>query len=64
MVSSLNRKMGEAKTQIVDFFCDYTFNYENNLKKTYALSCFKFQSFSVFMNYPSADGNLVQVTQI
>ena len=33
-------------------------------KKTYALSCLKFQSFSVFTNYPSADGNFVQVTQI
>ena len=33
-------------------------------KKTYALGCLKFKSFSVFTNYPSADGNLVQVTQI
>ena len=56
---------GVHKSQTVDFFCDYTFNYKNNLKKkTYALSCLKFKSFSVFTNYPSADGNLVQVTQI
>ena len=61
-------KCEEQKHRLLIFFCDYTFNYKNNVKKknkkTYALSCLKFKSFSVFTNYPSADGNLVQVTQI
>ena len=37
---------------------------KNKKQKTYALGCLKFKSFSVFTNYPSADGNLVKVTQI
>ena len=33
-------------------------------KNTFALSCLKFKSSIVFTNYPSADGNIVKVTQI
>ena len=60
-------KCEKQKTQFVDFFfviIPLSIKIIKKKNKTYALSCLKFKSFSVFTNLPSADGNLVQVTQI
>ena len=57
-------KCEKQKHRLLIFFVIIPLIIKIILKKTYALSCLKFISFSVFTNLPSADGNLAQVTQI